>query len=125
MPFRHPLDPVRVLPDEITGQRRKRRNYSEQNGGMTNFEWFLLIVVVIGVPLIVAAVVTIWTIDHARKRKRQNRSDPQVGVKRKAALSPEEVEARKAARQGEAAAATSTPSVSRETLESTPVARDE
>lgn len=65
---------------------------------MTNFEWFLLIVVVIGVPLIVAAVVTIWTIDQARKRKRQNRADPQIGVKRKAALSPEEVEARKAAR---------------------------
>ncbi|HWV25398.1 MAG TPA: hypothetical protein VNZ58_14515 [Thermomicrobiales bacterium] len=82
---------------------------------MTTFEWFLLIVVVIGVPLIVAVVVTIWTIDQARKRKRQNRPDAQIGVKRKAALSPEEAAARRAARQ----AATD---VSRETpeAESTP-----
>jgi cytochrome c biogenesis protein ResB len=66
---------------------------------MTNFEWFLLIVVVIVVPLIVAVIVTLWTIDQANKRKRANRADPQIGVKRKAALSPEEVEARKAERQ--------------------------
>jgi flagellar basal body-associated protein FliL len=66
---------------------------------MTNFEWFLLIVVVIVVPLIVAIVVTLWTIDQANKRKRQNRTDAQVGVKRKAALSPEEVEARLAERR--------------------------
>jgi cytochrome c biogenesis protein ResB len=66
---------------------------------MTNFEWFLLIVVVIVVPLIVAVIVTLWTIDQANKRKRANRADPQIGVKRKAALSPEDVEARKAERQ--------------------------
>ncbi len=66
---------------------------------MTNFEWFLLIVVVILVPLIVAVVVTLWTIDQANKRKRQNRADPQIGVKRKAALSPEEAAARQAERQ--------------------------
>lgn len=66
---------------------------------MTNFEWFLLIVVVIVVPLIVAMVVTLWTIDQANKRKRANREDPQIGVKRAAALSPEEVEARKAERR--------------------------
>lgn len=66
---------------------------------MTNFEWFLLIVVVIGVPLIVAIVVTLWTIDQARKRKRQNRADAGVGVKRRAALSPEDVAARRAARE--------------------------
>lgn len=74
---------------------------------MTNFEWFLLIVVVIVVPLIVAVVVTLWTIDQANKRKRANRADPQVGIKRKAALSPEEVEARRAeraARQAESQA---------------------
>jgi flagellar basal body-associated protein FliL len=65
---------------------------------MTNFEWFLLIVVVIVVPLIVAVVVTLWTIDQANKRKRQNRADAQIGVKRKAALSPEEVEQRRAER---------------------------
>ncbi len=65
---------------------------------MTSFEWFLLIVVVVVVPLIIAVVVTLWTIDQANKRKRANRNDPQVGVKRQAALSPEEVAARKAAR---------------------------
>lgn len=65
---------------------------------MTNFEWFLLIVVVIVVPLVVAVVVTLWTIDQANKRKRANRSDAQIGVKRQAALAPEEVEARKAER---------------------------
>lgn len=75
---------------------------------MTNFEWFLLIVVVIVVPLIVAVVVTLWAIDQANKRKRANRADAQIGVKRKAALSPEEVEQRKAERakkQAEADAA--------------------
>lgn len=65
---------------------------------MTSFEWFLLIVVVIVVPLIVAVVVTLWTIDQANKRKRANRKDAQIGVKRQAALSPEEVAERKAAR---------------------------
>ena len=94
---------------------------------MTNFEWFLLIVVVIGVPLIVAAVVTIWTIDQARKRKRQNRADAQIGVKRKAALSPEEVEARRAQRLIQNAESSPTPvsNVSRETSESTPGPPDE
>jgi len=65
---------------------------------MSNYEWFLLIVVVIVVPLIVAVVVTLWTIDQANKRKRANRADSRIGVKRKAALSPDEVEARRAAR---------------------------
>ncbi len=69
---------------------------------MTTFEWFLLIVIVIVVPLIIAVVVTLWTIDQANKRKRANRKDAQIGVKRKAALSPEEVAARKAARSQEA-----------------------
>lgn len=75
---------------------------------MSTFEWFLLIIVVIVVPLTVAAVVTLWTIDQANKRKRANRKDAQIGVKRKAALSPEEVAARKAARaeRQQAAAAT-------------------
>lgn len=65
---------------------------------MTGFEWFLLIVVVIVVPLIIAVIVTLWSIDQANKRKRANRKDPQIGVKRKAALTPEEVAERKAAR---------------------------
>lgn len=97
---------------------------------MSNFEWFLLIVVVIVVPLIVAIVVTLWTIDQANKRKRQNRADAQIGVKRKAALSPEEVAQRKAERmagESEAGAGASSGSlppplldnVSRETPEVT------
>lgn len=40
---------------------------------MTGFEWFLLIVVVIAVPLIVAVVVTLWTLEQARLRNRKNR----------------------------------------------------
>lgn len=71
---------------------------------MNSFEWFLLIVVVIVVPLTIAVVVTLWTIDQANKRKRANRKDPQIGVKRKAALNPEEVEAHKAARAEKAKA---------------------
>jgi hypothetical protein len=122
---------------------RAPRGSSVQAGSvvtMTNFEWFLLIVVVIVVPLIVAVVVTLWTIDQANKRKRANRADPQIGVKRKAALSPEEVEERLAERRrrqeeaaAEAAAAggpSPTPSasapsdVSRETPEMTEAPRN-
>jgi hypothetical protein len=73
---------------------------------MSSFEWFLLIVVVIGVPLIVAVVVTIWTIDQARKRKRQNRPDAQIGVKRRAVREPA---------AGDAPAAAEVADVSRET----------
>ena len=55
---------------------------------MSTFEWFLLIVVVIGVPLIVAVVVTLWTLEQARKRQRRNRPDAAVGVKRRAVREP-------------------------------------
>lgn len=72
---------------------------------MTGFEWFLLIIVVIVVPLIIAGAVTLWSIDQTNKRKRANRKDAQIGVKRKAALSPEEIEAHKAARAAKQAAA--------------------
>ncbi len=93
---------------------------------MTNFEWFLLIVVVIGVPLIVAVVVTLWTIDQARKRKRQNRADPQVGVKRKAAVPPGEAETWRSDRGRGQGPDTSSASaeVSRETSESTASGKD-
>lgn len=57
---------------------------------MSTFEWFLLIVVVIGVPLIVAVVVTLWTLEQARKRQRRNRVDVGIGVKRKAVREPAE-----------------------------------
>ena len=79
---------------------------------MTGFEWFLLIIVVIVVPLIIAVIVTLWSIDQANKRKRANRKDAQIGVKRKAALSPEEVEAHKAARAAKQAAASTDPDAS-------------
>ncbi len=93
---------------------------------MTNFEWFLLIVVVIGVPLIVAVVVTLWTIDQARKRKRPNRADPQVGVKRKAAAPAEELEMRRVERRTDRGpdVPPASANVSRETLESTAPPKD-
>lgn len=95
---------------------------------MTNFEWFLLIVVVIVVPLVVAVVVTLWTIDQANKRKRQNRADAQIGVKRKAALSPEEVEQRRAeraAREAEAETSKVTATGAVDTSPSAPVSAEE
>lgn len=83
---------------------------------MTGFEWFLLIIVVIVVPLTIAVIVTLWSIDQTNKRKRANRKDAQIGVKRKAALSPEEVERHKAARAAkrakESEAAADSPTVS-------------
>lgn len=53
---------------------------------MSNFEWFLLVGVVIVVPLLVAIVVTLWTLEMARQRKRSNRPGAAalVGVKRNA-----------------------------------------
>src|SRR5680860_225922 len=54
---------------------------------MGGFEWFLLIVVVILVPLVVAGAVTLWTLEQARKRNRRNRTEGQgkrAGVARKA-----------------------------------------
>lgn len=52
-------------------------------------EWFLLVVVVIGVPLIVAVAVTLWTLEMVRQRNKKNRKQPAVPVKRKATrLSP-------------------------------------
>ncbi len=36
-------------------------------------EWFLLIVVVILVPLVVAVAVTLWTLEQARLRTKKNR----------------------------------------------------
>jgi len=40
---------------------------------MSGFEWFLLVVVVIAVPLVVAVAVTLWTLEQARMRNRRNR----------------------------------------------------
>ena len=59
---------------------------------MTTFEWFLLIVVVLGVPLVVAVVVTLWTLEQARQRNRRNRPDAGAGgpVKRNATRSAAE-----------------------------------
>jgi len=58
---------------------------------MNTFEWFLLVIVVIGVPLVIAVVVTLWTLEQARQRKRANRpgAAAAVGVKRKATREPD------------------------------------
>jgi cytochrome c biogenesis protein ResB len=47
-------------------------------------EWFLLIVVVIGIPLLIAVAVTLWTLEMARLRNKKNRHQPPTPVKRKA-----------------------------------------
>lgn len=54
---------------------------------MSGFEWFLLVVVVIAVPLVVAVAITLWTLEQARQRNRQNREEEQgtEPVKRRAA----------------------------------------
>jgi hypothetical protein len=51
---------------------------------VTGTEWFLLIVVVIGLPLLVAVVVTLWTLEMARQRNKKNRPQPATPVKRQA-----------------------------------------
>ncbi len=53
---------------------------------MSNFEWFLLVVVVVAVPLLIAVIVTLWTLEMARQRKRVNRpgAAATIGVKRSA-----------------------------------------
>ncbi|MGI8643859.1 MAG: hypothetical protein ACR2LS_07060 [Thermomicrobiales bacterium] len=43
---------------------------------MSGFEWFLVIVVVIGIPLLIAVIVTLWTLEQARQRSRKNRKPP-------------------------------------------------
>ena len=55
---------------------------------MTGTEWFLLIVVVIGLPLLVAVVVTLWTLEMARQRNKKNRPQPTTPVKRQATRKP-------------------------------------
>lgn len=60
---------------------------------MSGTEWFLLIVVVILVPLLIAGAVTLWTLEQSRKRNRRNRPDDQgkkAGVARKATRPPQE-----------------------------------
>jgi len=57
---------------------------------MSGFEWFLLIVVVILVPLAIAVAVTLWTLEQARRRNPRNRPGGKVsGTKRRAVRSPE------------------------------------
>lgn len=52
---------------------------------MSGFEWFLVIVVVILIPLAIAVVVTLWTLEMARRRNPRNRPGGKVsGTKRKA-----------------------------------------
>ncbi len=57
---------------------------------MSGMEWFLLVVVVILVPLAIAVVVTLWTLEQARKRNPRNRAGGKVsGAKRKATRPPQ------------------------------------
>jgi uncharacterized membrane protein YgcG len=42
---------------------------------MSGFEWFLLVVVVIAAPLVVAVAITLWTLEQAKRRNRQNREE--------------------------------------------------
>ena len=52
---------------------------------MSGFEWFLVIGVVILLPLVLAVVVTLWTLEMARKRNPRNRpGGKQSGTKRRA-----------------------------------------
>lgn len=47
-------------------------------------EWFLLIVVVILTPLVIAVAVTLWSLEQARQRTKKNRP----GARRRVALPP-------------------------------------
>ncbi len=59
---------------------------------MSGFEWFLAIVVVILIPLVIAVVVTLWTLEMARRRNPRNRPGGKVsGTKRKAVRQPSDV----------------------------------
>ncbi len=53
---------------------------------MSGFEWFLVIVVVILVPLGIAIAVTLWTLEMARRRNPRNRPGGQKrsGTRRRA-----------------------------------------
>jgi hypothetical protein len=51
---------------------------------MSGTEWFLLLVIVIGIPLVIAVAVTVWTLEMARLRNKKNRPQLAVPVKRKA-----------------------------------------
>ncbi len=56
---------------------------------MSGFEWFLVIVVVFLIPLAIAVVVTLWTLEMARRRNPRNRpGGKQSGTKRRATREP-------------------------------------
>jgi hypothetical protein len=58
---------------------------------MSGFEWFLVIVVVILIPLAIAVVVTLWTLEMARRRNPRNRPGGKVsGTKRRAVRNADE-----------------------------------
>ena len=73
---------------------------------MSGFEWFLVIVVVFLIPLAIAVVVTLWTLEMARRRNPRNRPGGKVsGTKRKAVREPRESAEEEAQRRREAAEA--------------------
>lgn len=77
---------------------------------MSGFEWFLVIVVVILIPLAIAVVVTLWTLEMARRRNPRNRPGGKVsGAKRKAVREPRDVPEAAARSQREAPEASDPP----------------
>ncbi len=77
---------------------------------MSGFEWFLVIVVVILIPLVIAVVVTLWTLEMARRRNPRNRPGGKVsGTKRKAVRETRELTEDEAQRRRDAAAASEPP----------------
>lgn len=53
--------------------------------GLSASEWLLLIVVVIGIPLVIAGAVTLWSLEQIRARNRRTRKQPGGIVVRSAA----------------------------------------
>ena len=77
---------------------------------MSGFEWFLVIVVVILIPLAIAVVVTLWTLEMARRRNPRNRPGGKAsGTKRKAVREPRDLPKDEAQRRREAAEASEPP----------------
>ncbi len=77
---------------------------------MSGFEWFLIILVVVLIPLAIAVVVTLWTLEMARRRNPRNRPGGKVsGTKREAVREPRDLPEDEAQRRREAAEASEPP----------------
>ncbi len=56
---------------------------------MSGFEWFLVIVVVILIPLVIAVAVTLWTLEMARRRNPRNRPGGKVSGSKRRGTKPD------------------------------------